>query len=125
MNNFDNILQKASSSNKVIFSIIGSHAKEGVDEIFARKIKDIDKMGYTFWLHKSWKARPDKIQRFCENNPLFVLFLNSSIKNGARPTTGNKSATCFSHDNIGWTSKIVSRIPLPPYSAVRYSEPLW
>ena len=47
-----------------ILSLSGEHAKESFDQIIQRKKKDIENVGYTFWLENSYKTTPDKVQAF-------------------------------------------------------------
>jgi hypothetical protein len=103
MDAFNNCLTQARIADRVLFSVMGPHAKEGVNEIFSRKIKDIEVVGHTCWLHRSCKAKPDQVQRFCGGIPLFVIFLNPSSKEGARLTTEAQKATHFSVDSRNWS----------------------
>jgi 1,2-phenylacetyl-CoA epoxidase PaaB subunit len=41
-----------------LFSVMGPHAGENSDAIFARKITDIRNAGRTFWVVRSHKAKP-------------------------------------------------------------------
>jgi hypothetical protein len=104
MGNFENYLHDARLSDRVLFSVMGPHANETVSDIFVRKIEDIARVGHTYWLHRSWKAKPDHVQMFCNGTPLFVLFLNPSAKGGARETIETQVATHFSSDAHEWFS---------------------
>ena len=94
--------------NYVIFSVIGTHAGESRQEIFRRKIEDIDKVGHTFWLFKSNQAKPNIVQDFCKrakrkNGNVFCFFIEPSIPGGARATMINASAESYSADNKKWS----------------------
>ena len=94
--------------NHSIVSIIGNHAGEGTNEIFRRKSTDIERIGQTFWLVKSFKARPPQVQQFCEaESTVYTIFIESATKNGARPTTTEDAAKECSVDRVTWN-------PLPP-----------
>lgn len=91
------MIEQALLSNRVVLSVIGPHAGENMSTIFARKIADIDVTGQTFWLQGS--VRPQKVQMF---SPEYVLFLEPSSKNGARPTIDVTQAKEFSKDKQIW-----------------------
>ena len=91
----------------IILSIIGMSAGETKEEILDRKIKDINNLGFTFWIYKSHQANPKTVQDFCkkariENKKVFCIFIEPSIPNGTRPTKINLSAKEFSVDNKKW-----------------------
>ena len=105
-------LQIDSERNKkqkyIIFSVIGSHAGQSKQEIFGRKIEDINKVGHTFWLFKSNQAKPNIVQDFCKiakrkNENVFCVFIEPSIPGGARPTKIDASAKSYSMDNKRWS----------------------
>ena len=82
-------------------------AGETEEEILERKIKDINQIGFTFWIYKSNQASPKTVQQFCkkaktENKKVFCIFIEPSTPNGARPTKINLSAKEFSTDNKKW-----------------------
>jgi hypothetical protein len=90
-----------------LFSVMGPHAGEDSEAIFARKIADIRRAGRTFWVVRSHKAKPDMIQtigatvcgRSCE--PLCAFLAPSSL-GGAVPTKTSSAATKYSADRCGW-----------------------
>ncbi len=103
MENFNSILTK----NHILFSVIGFHAGESEAEIFDRKRREVIDTGKLFWLVKSFKAKTEDIQKFCEyalNNgeDVFCVFLEASQKGGAQPTKISSIASQFSSDNIHW-----------------------
>ena len=64
-------------NEKSIFTIIGPHAGELPDSIISRKIKDIKKVGQTFWVIKAIKGKkPIEVQKFCENSEIKILFIS-------------------------------------------------
>lgn len=80
----------------IVLSIVGSHAGEEVHEIFKRKNIEIAQAGFSLWLYKSYRAKPETLQR---TKPLEVYFLESK---GARPTTEQQQAIEFSEDGVLW-----------------------
>jgi len=93
--------------NYVIISVMGSHANETEKEIFTRKRKEIERTGKSFWLHKSYKAKPSIVQNLCKkallkrDNPI-CIFIEASSKKGARPTKKTDKAKKFSIDKTHW-----------------------
>jgi hypothetical protein len=57
------------SRSHAIISVMGPHAGEQSDTIFQRKIGDISRIGWTLWLIKSYKAKPDRVQAMCRRTP--------------------------------------------------------
>lgn len=91
----------------LILSVIGMSAGETVEEILKRKIDDTNKIGFTFWVYKSYQANPKIVQGFCkkaqkENRKVFCIFIEPSTPNGARPTKINLSAKEYSSNNKKW-----------------------
>jgi len=91
----------------VIISVMGQHAGESENEIFNRKIQDIYDVGFTFWLMKSHKAKPNMVQELClkadaENSKSYCIFIEPSSRGGATPTKSSSSATKYSKDNLTW-----------------------
>ena len=86
-----------------VVSVMGPHAGESVEQIFERKIRDIKKVGWTLWLIKSYKARPDMVQRMCSpGHPVPVVFIQPSTPGGARPATSAASVVEYSADRTRW-----------------------
>jgi hypothetical protein len=72
---FEEILKQ---KKVVVLSILGPHAGEQPDEFMERKIKDVSKVGHTFWYARSYKCKPHIAQQFGNIDPeLYVLFLGS------------------------------------------------
>jgi hypothetical protein len=90
-----------------VLSVMGPHAGEDSDAIFARKIADIRKAGRTFWVIRSHKAKPDMIQkigsavRARSGSPL-CAFLAPSLPGGAIPTKTSSAATEYSANRSEW-----------------------
>jgi lipopolysaccharide export LptBFGC system permease protein LptF len=94
-------------SKYVIISVMGPHAGESSEEIFSRKIADVEKTGKTFWVINSYKSNPTIINEIKqsalkENENVYCLFIEASTKKGARPTTESKKATEYSEDKQIW-----------------------
>jgi len=93
----------------VIISVMGPHAGESEDKIFKRKIEDVNKIGLTFWLIKSYQSKPKRVQCFCkkaktENKDVFCIFVEASSRGGATPTKTASSAKSYSKDEITWNN---------------------
>lgn len=89
-----------STNDRVLLSVMGPHAGENVEKIFARKREDILVTGKTLWLCRSPAARPDRVKTF---TPCPVIFLAPSTKNGARPTVSSDRAMEVSLDRTVWS----------------------
>jgi hypothetical protein len=92
----------------IIISVIGSHAGEEISLIFSRKQEELKSRNETYWLVKSFKAKTSQIQNICkqadkERESVYCLFIESSSKNGARPTIHDSKAQYFSVDGKAWT----------------------
>jgi len=91
----------------ILISVVGPHAGETEKEIFERKIKEVEKTGRSYWLHKSYKAKPEIVsllgQLACKNGatPL-CLFIEASSSNGAQETKIAEAAKEFSVDKVKW-----------------------
>jgi len=90
-----------------VLSVMGPHAGEDSDAIFARKRGDIQNQGRTFWVIRSHKASPDMIQtivsavRNRSGEPL-CAFLAPSAPGGAVQTKTSFAATEYSADRSRW-----------------------
>lgn len=91
----------------VVISVMGPHAGESEEEIFKRKKREIGDTGNSFWLHKSYNAKPDVVQDLSKealkksNNPL-CIFIQASSKKGAQPTKEAERMSEFSVDKKNW-----------------------
>ncbi|MCK4781446.1 hypothetical protein KAS79_00775 [Candidatus Parcubacteria bacterium] len=102
------------SGSYILISVVGPHAGELEKEIFQRKIKDIDNVGFTFWIIRSFQAKLEMVQTICkkakiENKNVFCIFIKPSIKGGATPTKNSLSAKYYSQDKKQW-KKIPNRL---------------
>lgn len=98
---------QATNGKYIVISVMGPHAGESEDEIFQRKIGDIKKIGHTFWLIKSFQAKPNMVQQICqiakkENIEVYCDFIEASSREGATPTKEASSAESFSADGKRW-----------------------
>ena len=90
-----------------LFSVMGPHAGEDCDAIFARKIEDIRNAGRTFWVVRSHRGKPDMIQTIgatvCSNSgePLCAFLAPSSL-GGAVPTKTSSAAAEYSANRSKW-----------------------
>jgi hypothetical protein len=97
------LLEVALVSPNCVISVMGNHAGEGADEIFKRKKIDINRVGKTFWLMRSSKARPAQVQGMCATHiPAYTIFVEPAIKGGARPTTAEDAAKEYTDDRVLW-----------------------
>ncbi len=98
----------------VVISVIGPHAGDSEEEILDKKGKEIKDIGKSFWLHKSYNAKPNIVQDFCEKalkerSIPVCIFIKASSENGARPTKQDDKMREFSLDKKCW-EKIPLRI---------------
>ena len=96
------LLEAALACSQCVVSVMGDHAGEGADTIFDRKKADIERMGKTFWLIRSPKARPAQVQGICKIIPAYALFVEPATKGGARPTIEDDMANEYSDDGVLW-----------------------
>jgi hypothetical protein len=96
------LLKAALECPQCIVSVMGDHAGEGTDAIFDRKKNDIEKIGVTFWLMRSPKARPLQVQGLCKTSLAYAIFIEPATKGGARPTKAEDAAIEYSDDKILW-----------------------
>lgn len=89
---------------RLVISVVGTHAGESLEQIFERKKKEIKKVGYTYWLYKSHSAKPDTLQKLAKSgkNNLDCFFISASGKSGARPTKEQSVSKYFSNDGKQW-----------------------
>ena len=91
------------NTEKRIFTIVGPHAGQTENSIFDRKIKDIEKVGETFWVIKkiSYKSL-EEVQGFCENGKVKIYFISPSIKGAAKDTKNTSENNEYSKDGECW-----------------------
>lgn len=71
-----------------IFSILGPHAGETVEEVISKKLQDIDRCGYCLWFY--FNTRLCNLQTSGLDNTEEVLFFNPKTIGGASDTKVNK-----------------------------------
>ena len=91
-----------------MISVMGPHAGEGSEAIFARKIDDVRNAGRTFWVVRSHKAKPDMIQSvgaaICgRSGDALCAFLAPSAPGGAVATKTACAAVEYSSDRCEWS----------------------
>lgn len=96
------------NSKYAIISVMGPHAGEDENEIFKRKMLDIEFLGRTFWLLRSHKAKPNMVQEVCkqaqkEGHNVLCFFIQPSSPGGSIPTKTSDNAKKFSTDNLVWS----------------------
>jgi hypothetical protein len=96
------LLEKALGCQSCIVSVMGDHAGEGTDAIFLRKQDDIKRIGVTFWLMRSPKARPEQVKSIFSNMSGYTIFVEPATKGGARPTTVEDKAKEYSSKGDSW-----------------------
>jgi hypothetical protein len=99
---FMDIVENAINSPQCIIGVMGPHAGENIAAIFHRKTLDISRVGKTFWVMKSFKARPVQVQEMCRQHTAYVLFIEPATVGGARPTTGQDFANQYFEDKETW-----------------------
>jgi hypothetical protein len=93
----------------ILFMKVGTHAQEGLDEIIARKLKEIDDAGYGLWGYGGNTCHPrTMVQPFAEEfekreEPIY-LFMNQMTSNHfGEPVRAQE----YSPDGLNWH-------PVPP-----------
>lgn len=94
-------------SQYLIISVIGSHAGEGLADIFARKRREIERVGKSYWLVQSRAAGAQQVQDLCAaagaaSLQAYCLFIEPAQSGGARPTSSDALAAAASSDNRSW-----------------------
>jgi hypothetical protein len=107
MAHHDVVQEMMNTDEYSLFGVMGPHAGESSEAIFARKIADVQNTGRTFWVVRSHKARPNMIQTVgasaADNSrhPL-CAFLAPSSPGGAVPTKTASAAVECSADRQSW-----------------------
>jgi len=96
------LLEAALECPQCLVSVMGDHGGEDHDAIFNRKKADIERLGVTFWLMRSRKARPPQVHEICKTFPSYAIFIEPATKGGARPTTEEDQANEYSVDGVLW-----------------------
>lgn len=101
------LIDAALAAPHCVLSVMGGHAGEDTHSIFERKMADVDRVGRTFWVARSPKARPPQVQDLCRLGPGYVIFVEPATAGGARPTLEAAVAEEYASDPPDWQ-------PLPP-----------
>lgn len=97
------LISSCLGQSHAVISVMGDHAGEKSKEIFQRKMDDISRLGWTLWLIKSHKAKPDRVQAMRrQTDPLYVAFITSASRHGAQLAVTDNRAKQYSEDNETW-----------------------
>jgi len=96
------LLDEALLARRCVISVMGAHAGEDPAAIFSRKTGDCRRVGRTFWVARSAKARPAQVQAICSASNGYVIFVEPAAVGGARATRESDSATEYSRDRATW-----------------------
>ena len=96
------LLEASLEGPNCVVSVMGDHAGEAAAEIFNRKRTDINRLGKTFWLMRSSKARPAQVQGMCATIPAYTIFVEPATKGGARPSKAEDPSREYSVDRVLW-----------------------
>jgi hypothetical protein len=82
--------------SSVIFSLVGPHAGQSLQEIFERKIKDCETVNETFWVYRSHRCTKSL---FDAHKPSEVWFISASKPGAAKQTKSSTLAQQFFKNN--------------------------
>ena len=88
----------------ILFMKIGTHANEGLDDIIARKTREIDETGYAMWGYGGNTCHPGSmVQPFAESfaergEPIHLVMEQMESNHFAEPL----AAAEYSRDNVNW-----------------------
>lgn len=88
----------------VLFMKVGTHAKEGLAEIIARKNKEIESAGFAMWgyggntCHPSTMVQPFAQQVAARHEPIFLCMQEMTSNHFAEPVRATQSSV----DGINW-----------------------
>jgi hypothetical protein len=111
----------------VVLSVTGPYAGEGEDDIYARKVREIDTCGFTFWHHQSYQAKPDLVQRTgaqaeAEGQKLYLVIMRTGSNSAGVDTKKSNRATSYRGANYGPYEKmpegIYVEVGRSPYALV-------
>lgn len=98
-----NIIQNAKDAKRCIISVMGPHAGENNENIFNRKINDIMRLGFSYWIIRSSGAKVETVQAFFEGEDnAYVIFVTPSTSSAAIPTASSQPARLISFDGHFW-----------------------
>lgn len=76
----------------IVFSLVGPHGGQSLEEIFERKIKDCETLGQTFWVYHSHRCTK---RLFDVHKPSEVWFISASKPGAAKQTKSSTLARQF------------------------------
>ena len=82
--------------SSAIFSLVGPHAGQYLEEIFERKIKDCETLNETFWVFQSSRCTKSL---FDTHKPSEVWFISASKPGAAKQTKSSTLAQQFFKNN--------------------------
>ena len=82
--------------NNIVFSLVGPHAGQSLEEIFERKIKDCKNLNQTFWVYQSSRCTKSL---FSTHKPSEVWFVSASKPGAAKQTRSSARAQQFFKDD--------------------------
>ena len=98
------LLNEAKNADYVFISVMGPHAQEKENDIFARKTEDINKVGESFWVSRIDEKFVEECRGRLKGDVGYLLLVNSSADgNGASDTKIVEKATHFSKDKEKWS----------------------
>ena len=82
----------------VLFMKIGIHAREPLDEIIHRKLKEIDTAGVAFWGYGASTCHPSRVQSFAADherigNPIHLVMQKMDSNHWAEPLPADQYST--------------------------------
>ena len=80
----------------IVFSLVGPHAGQSLEEIFERKIKDCENLNQTFWVYHSHRCTKNI---FDIRKPSEVWFISASKPGAAKQTKSSTVAQQFFKDD--------------------------
>lgn len=97
------LLSEAINAEYVFISVMGPHANESEEEIFARKTDDIKKAGESFWVSKINKEFVDECRSKLHDKTGYLILVKSSGKGKAADNTKTEEeAKQYSEEKTNW-----------------------
>jgi len=98
------LIDEALSSECMILSSAGAHARQDWLTIINRKRRDITKADHTVWVTNSQAAKPEIVQSFCaQSGARHVVFLSKKRDKPGTDTSNDDAATRYSADSRNWS----------------------
>ncbi|MBT2117791.1 hypothetical protein KK141_17300 [Dyella sp. LX-66] len=90
-------------SNPVIFMKVGVHARESLEDIIQRKLKEIQREGMSMWGYGGSTCHPNRVQPFAEEEaasgkPIFLCMEKMISNHYAEPLRADE----YSVDGVKW-----------------------